>query len=113
MLYDDTDYKLTWAAMEKLVEKGLVRSIGLSNFNSRQIDDVLSVASIKPTVLQVQDFCGDDDEGEGCKMAEVTVVSVCTCLAGRESPLLGSGRAAGPLSGSRFGDDGVQSSGVS
>ncbi|KAF3835645.1 hypothetical protein F7725_028203 [Dissostichus mawsoni] len=54
MLYDDIDYKLTWAAMEKLVEKGLVRSIGLSNFNSRQIDDVLSVASIKPTVLQVE-----------------------------------------------------------
>lgn len=40
--------------MEKLVEKGLVRSIGLSNFNSRQIDDILSVASIKPTVLQVR-----------------------------------------------------------
>lgn len=53
LLYDDIDYKLTWYAMEKLVEKGLVRSIGLSNFNSQQIDDVLSVSSIKPTVLQV------------------------------------------------------------
>lgn len=53
LLYDDIDYKVTWAAMEKLVEKGLVRAIGLSNFNSRQIDDVLSVANIKPTVLQV------------------------------------------------------------
>lgn len=63
MLYDDIDYKLTWAAMEKLVGKGLVRSIGLSNFNSRQIDDILSVASIKPTVLQVQDVC-DDRLGE-------------------------------------------------
>ena len=61
LLYDDIDYKLTWAAMEKLVEKGLVRSIGLSNFNSRQIDDVLSVASIKPTVLQVQGVCEDQD----------------------------------------------------
>lgn len=39
--------------MEKLVEKGLVRAIGLSNFNSRQINDVLSMANIKPTVLQV------------------------------------------------------------
>lgn len=39
--------------MEKLVEKDLVRAIGLSNFNSCQIDDVLSVARIKPTVLQV------------------------------------------------------------
>ncbi|KAF7711829.1 hypothetical protein HF521_000840 [Silurus meridionalis] len=54
LLYDDIDYKVTWAAMEKLVEKGLVRAIGLSNFNSRQIDDVLSVANIKPTVLQVE-----------------------------------------------------------
>ncbi|XP_062853169.1 aldo-keto reductase family 1 member A1-B isoform X1 [Trichomycterus rosablanca] len=54
LLYDEIDYKVTWAAMEKLVEKGLVRSIGLSNFNSRQIDDILSVANIKPTVLQVE-----------------------------------------------------------
>lgn len=57
MLYDDIDYKLTWAAMEKLVGKGLVRAIGLSNFNSRQIDDVLSVASIKPSVFQVRRIC--------------------------------------------------------
>ncbi|XP_029542730.1 aldo-keto reductase family 1 member A1-B isoform X2 [Oncorhynchus nerka] len=54
LLYDDIDYKLTWAAMEKLVGKGMIRAIGLSNFNSRQIDDVLSVANIKPTVLQVE-----------------------------------------------------------
>lgn len=60
LLYDNIDYKLTWAAMEKLVEKGLVRSIGLSNFNSLQIDDILSVASIKPTVLQVWAVCNDE-----------------------------------------------------
>ena len=47
--------------MEKLVGKGLVRAIGLSNFNSKQIDDVLSVANIKPTVLQVRRYgaCAD------------------------------------------------------
>lgn len=62
MLYEDIDYKLTWAAMEKLVERGLIRAIGLSNFNSRQIDDVLSVASIKPAVLQVlsASICGGE-----------------------------------------------------
>lgn len=54
LLYDHTDYKQTWSSMERLVEKGLVRAIGLSNFNSRQIDDVLSVATIKPAVLQVE-----------------------------------------------------------
>lgn len=36
------------------MEKGLVKAIGLSNFNSRQIDDVLSVATVKPAVLQVR-----------------------------------------------------------
>ncbi|XP_040833683.1 aldo-keto reductase family 1 member A1-like [Ochotona curzoniae] len=52
--YDSIDYKETWKAMEALVAKGLVRALGLSNFNSRQIDDVLSVASVRPAVLQVE-----------------------------------------------------------
>ena len=38
--YSDTPYLDTWGAMEKLVDEGLVRHIGLSNFNSKQIDEV-------------------------------------------------------------------------
>ncbi|KAM9689250.1 aldo-keto reductase family 1 member A1-like isoform 1-T4 [Trichechus inunguis] len=52
--YDSTHYKETWKALEAQVAKGLVRALGLSNFNSRQIDDVLSVASVRPAVLQVE-----------------------------------------------------------
>ncbi|XP_077133945.1 aldo-keto reductase family 1 member A1 isoform X2 [Ranitomeya variabilis] len=52
--YDNTDYKDTWKAMEKLVEKGLTKAIGLSNFNKRQIEDILSIAAVKPAVLQVE-----------------------------------------------------------
>ncbi|XP_003462543.1 aldo-keto reductase family 1 member A1 [Cavia porcellus] len=52
--YDSTHYKETWKALEVLVAKGLVRALGLSNFSSRQIDDVLSVASVRPAVLQVE-----------------------------------------------------------
>ncbi|XP_063283767.1 aldo-keto reductase family 1 member A1 isoform X1 [Pelobates fuscus] len=52
--YDDTDYRDTWKAMEKLVEKGLTKAIGLSNFNKRQIDDILSIAAVKPAVLQAE-----------------------------------------------------------
>ncbi|GAB1288786.1 Aldo-keto reductase family 1 member A1 [Apodemus speciosus] len=52
--YDSTHYKETWKALEALVAKGLVKALGLSNFSSRQIDDVLSVASVRPAVLQVE-----------------------------------------------------------
>lgn len=40
--------------MEELVEKGLVRSIGLSNFNSEQITRILNVCSIKPVMNQIE-----------------------------------------------------------
>lgn len=39
--------------MEKLVQKGLTKSIGLSNFNKKQIEDILDVAIIKPVNNQV------------------------------------------------------------
>ena len=40
--------------MEKLVESGRVRSIGISNFNSEQTDRVLSIAKIAPVTNQVE-----------------------------------------------------------
>ncbi|KAK5604161.1 Aldo-keto reductase 1 member A1-A [Crenichthys baileyi] len=52
--YSDTHYRDTWKAMENLVEKGLVKAIGLSNFNARQIDDIMSIARHKPVVNQVE-----------------------------------------------------------
>lgn len=54
LLYDHVDYRDTWAAMERLVKKDLVRAVGLSNFNKRQIDDIITVASVQPAVLQVE-----------------------------------------------------------
>eukprot|EP01013_Petalomonas_cantuscygni_P020611 TRINITY_DN3916_c0_g1_i1.p1 TRINITY_DN3916_c0_g1~~TRINITY_DN3916_c0_g1_i1.p1 ORF type:complete len:367 (-),score=51.52 TRINITY_DN3916_c0_g1_i1:295-1395(-) len=43
----------TWHAMEDLVAKGLARTIGLSNFNARQISEVVHAAkSVQPAVLQ-------------------------------------------------------------
>jgi len=44
----------TWLAMEKLVNLGLVKSIGLSNFNSEQIKDIMNKGSIKPVMNQVE-----------------------------------------------------------
>lgn len=53
LLYDVVDYRATWGAMEQLLTKGLVRAIGLSNFNKRQLDEVVAAACVKPAVLQV------------------------------------------------------------
>jgi aldehyde reductase len=39
--------------MEKLVEQGLTKSIGVSNFNSQQLERILAIASIKPVTNQV------------------------------------------------------------
>eukprot|EP01133_Synstelium_polycarpum_P000367 gene367-427_t len=44
----------TWREMEKLVEAGLVRSIGVSNFNVQALNDMLAYATIKPAVNQVE-----------------------------------------------------------
>ncbi|XP_061585057.1 aldo-keto reductase family 1 member A1-A [Cololabis saira] len=52
--YSDTHYRHTWKAMESLVDKGLVKAIGLSNFNARQTDDIISMAKHKPVVNQVE-----------------------------------------------------------
>ena len=41
LIYDPIHPTDTWLAMEKLVEKGFCKSIGLSNFNAAQITDVL------------------------------------------------------------------------
>lgn len=44
----------TWKQMEQLVEEGLVKSIGISNFSVKKIQDLLKYAKIKPAVNQVE-----------------------------------------------------------
>lgn len=48
------DYIGAYKAMEAAVAAGKVRSIGLSNFESSRLEEVLEVAKIKPAALQVE-----------------------------------------------------------
>jgi len=54
VMFSGVSLEETWAAMERLVDLGLVRAIGFCNFNSKQILRVLDVARIRPAVLQVE-----------------------------------------------------------
>ena len=42
----------TWKAMEELVDQGLVKAIGVSNYSSKKLKDLLSYCRIKPAVYQ-------------------------------------------------------------
>ncbi|XP_067930694.1 aldo-keto reductase family 1 member A1-A-like [Watersipora subatra] len=44
----------TWREMEKLVDDGLVKAIGLSNFSLKQVERIYSLARIKPANLQME-----------------------------------------------------------
>lgn len=47
------DLRSTWEALEECVHKGLIKAIGVSNFNVAILKDVMSFAKIPPSVNQV------------------------------------------------------------
>ena len=44
----------TWKSMEKAVEMGLVKHIGLSNFNMSQCKRILKICKIRPLCIQCE-----------------------------------------------------------
>jgi diketogulonate reductase-like aldo/keto reductase len=66
-----TTRKLSWQALEHLVDEGLVRSIGVSNWTPDLMDELLTHARIRPSLNQVEfspavyqkellDYCTDE-----------------------------------------------------
>lgn len=48
------NYIAGYRQMEKAYHEGKVRAIGLSNFNRTQIEEILSVCEVRPTILQTE-----------------------------------------------------------
>ncbi len=48
------NYIKGYRQMEKAYKEGKVRAIGLSNFNKQQVEEILSICNVKPTVLQTE-----------------------------------------------------------
>ena len=69
--------KNTWYAMEELVEEGLVKSLGVCNFNKNKLEVLTKTANIQPAILQIEghpylqqhdlhEFCEDNDIAITC-----------------------------------------------
>ncbi|CDK25852.1 unnamed protein product [Kuraishia capsulata CBS 1993] len=52
--FEDVPLIETWRALEALVDEGLIKSIGISNFSGALIQDLLRGARIKPVALQIE-----------------------------------------------------------
>lgn len=54
VITDSVSMQETWRAMESLIDKGLVKSIGVANFTTAMLVDLLSYAKIKPVINQIE-----------------------------------------------------------
>ncbi|XP_057459131.1 NADPH-dependent aldo-keto reductase, chloroplastic-like [Lotus japonicus] len=51
---DQPDIPSTWRAMEALFDSGKAKAIGVSNFSSKKLQDLLEIARVPPAVNQVE-----------------------------------------------------------
>ena len=75
-----------WPGMERALERGLTRSIGISNFSAGEVDDLLGTAAVPPAVNQVQFNPFRYRRGllEACRAREVELEAYGPLTHGRE-----------------------------
>ncbi|XP_069619237.1 aldo-keto reductase family 1 member C1-like isoform X5 [Ranitomeya imitator] len=78
VVFHNTDIRETWKAMEACRDAGLVRSIGVSNFNHRQLELILNMPGLKykPVCNQVEChiFLNQSKLLEFCKSRDIVLV---------------------------------------
>ena len=76
-LADEIDFIETWKAMELLVDQDLVKSIGLSNFNEKQMERILEICKHKPVINQVEihPYCPQLELEEFCKKHQILLAA--------------------------------------
>jgi len=74
-MVQDVDYVDTWKGMEECVDLGLTKSIGVSNFNSKQLQRVLNMCRIPPANNQVEcyPYLNNDKLIKFCQERNVSV----------------------------------------
>ena len=64
----------TWRALEKLFHNGVARAIGVSNFEVKHLQDIISLGGLLPSVNQVEyhPYWHEDDLVTYCKSHNIT-----------------------------------------
>ncbi|MEE6521078.1 hypothetical protein FKM82_019111, partial [Ascaphus truei] len=77
-IYHKTDLCATWEALERCKDAGLVKSLGVSNFNRRQLELILNKPGLKhkPTTNQVEchPYFTQPKLLELCKQHDIVIV---------------------------------------
>lgn len=82
--YDEENIQV-WKAMEEFYEAGLVKSIGVSNFNVEQLKNIIKNSKVMPMVNQIRYFIGytQDEIVQFCKENNILVEAYSPLATGK------------------------------
>lgn len=74
VIFSNANFEDTWRQMKKLQQEGLVKNIGVSNFNIKQLKIILATG-IVPSVLQIEShpFLVQNDVEEFCRKNSIHI----------------------------------------
>ena len=80
----------TWQALERLVDEGQCKAIGLSNVNLEKLQEIVEAAQIKPAVVEVEShpYLPESDLLEYCQQHGITLLAFAALGHGMEPRLM-------------------------
>ncbi|KAM7157205.1 dihydrodiol dehydrogenase 3-like isoform 2-T3 [Molossus nigricans] len=74
-IFDTVDICATWEALEKCEEAGLAKSIGVSNFNSKQLQKILNKPELKYKPVCNQNVTCTSTRATFCKSKDIVLTA--------------------------------------